>query len=144
MKRAVVIVRFGVPNATVGDIYAMGKLTDGEMNAMGQPFPGGIASVIYTDLGIDEIRNVFTVAEQDTNDILPVLIFNWGSQDIMIDFKSEEVEDMFNEIPEFCEAQKEVIVLTLDDILDKISRTGVESLEQEELALLKSFAKGGK
>jgi hypothetical protein len=51
---------------------------------------------------------------------------------------------MLNHVPNFCEDQKEVVVLTLDDILDKISRTGVESLEQEELALLKSFAKSGK
>jgi hypothetical protein len=144
MKRAVVVLRFGISQPSVGDIEAIKRLTDGTMEAMGHPHPIGIVSVLYTDMELSEIKQVFNDVEEDTNDFLPVMIFNWGDPNVQFDLKTDDIEDMFNHVPNFCEDQKEVVVLTLDDILDKISRTGVESLEQEELALLKSFAKSGK
>jgi hypothetical protein len=144
MKRAVVVLRFGIPKPSVGDIEAINRLTNGSMEAMGCAHPIGMVSVLYTDLELSEIKQIFNDVEGDTGDFLPVMIFNWGDPNVQFDLKTEDIEDMLNHIPTFCEDQKEVVVLTLDDILDKISRTGVESLEQEELALLKSFAKGGK
>ena len=45
-------------------------------------------------------------------------------------------------VPEFVDEQKQEITLTLDEILDKIAGTGIESLDEKELALLKSFSKG--
>jgi hypothetical protein len=144
MKRAVVVLRFGISKPSVGDIEAINRLTNGSMEAMGCPHPIGMVSVLYTDLELSEIKQVFNDVEKDVNDFLPVMIFNWGDPNVQFDLKTEDIEDMLNHVPTFCEDQKEVVVLTLDDILDKISRTGVESLEQEELALLKSFAKGGK
>jgi hypothetical protein len=144
MKRAVVILRFGITNASVGDVEAIKRLTYGKMNAMGCPHPIGMVSLIYTDMELSEIKQVFNDVEGDTGDFLPVMIFNWGDPNVEFDLKTSEIENMFSLIPEFCRDQMEVVTLTLDDILDKISRTGVESLEQEELALLKSFSRGGK
>jgi hypothetical protein len=144
MKRAVVVLRFGIPVPSVGDIEAIKRLTNGSMEALGCAHPTGMVSVLYTDLELTEIKQIFNDVERDVNDFLPIMIFNWGDPNVQFDLKTDDIEDMFNHISTFCEDQKQTVTLTLDDILDKISRTGVESLEQEELALLKSFAKGGK
>jgi hypothetical protein len=142
MKRAVVVVRMGVSDPTLGDIKAMHRLTNGSMNAMGAPFPVGLVSVLYTDLSTSDINQVFKDVEDEVGDVLPVIVFNYGDPNITMDLRLDNIEDMMREVDKFVEDQKPIIYLTLDEILDKISRTGVESLDSEELALLKSFAKG--
>jgi len=142
MKRAVVVVRLGVSNPTIGDIEAIKRLTNGSMRAMGTPFPLGLISVLYTDLSTSDVNQVFRDVEDEVGDTLPVIVFNYGDPNITMDLKLDNIEEMLSEIDEFVEDQKPIVHLTLDDILDKISRTGVESLDSEELALLKSFAKG--
>ena len=112
------------------------------MNAMGAPFPLGVVSVLYTDLSASDINKVFKDVEDEIGDVLPVIVFNYGDPNIIMDLRLDNIEDMMSEVDEFVEDQKPIVHLTLDEILDKISRTGVESLDSEELALLKSFAKG--
>lgn len=140
MKRAVVILRFGRTSPTRGDMEAMKRLTGGSMEAMGCHWHAGLASVIYTDLKLEEIKKIFNEVENEVEDFLPVMIFNWG--ETQFDFKEESIEGMLECVPEFVDEQKQEITLTLDEILDKIAGTGIESLDEKELALLKSFSKG--
>lgn len=142
MKRAVVVVRLGVMNPTIGDIEAIKRLTHGSMHAMGAPFPLGLVSVLYTDLSPAEVNQVFKDVEDEVGDNLPVIAFNYGDPSISMDLKLDNIEEMLSEIEEFIDGHKPIVTLSLDDILDKISREGVASLDSEELALLKSFSKG--
>lgn len=139
MKKLVVIFRFGNTNPTVGDMRAMSIITDGSMQAMGCPIPVGIASVVYTGLSIEEISNHFKTAAKETEDILPIVAFYWGDENVGIEMECEGFLEMMSCADDFIqdqEQQKPVVTLSLDDILDKISREGMDSLTQQEMALL--------
>lgn len=139
MKKLVVIFRFGSTNPTVGDMRAMSIITNGSMHAMGCPIPVGIASVVYTGLSIEEITNHFKTAAEETSDILPIVAFYWGDENVGLNMECEGFLEMMNCTDDFIqdsEQTKQVVTLSLDEVLDKISREGMESLTQQEMALL--------
>ena len=139
MKKLVVIFRFGSTNPTAGDMRAMSIITDGSMQAMGCPIPVGIASVVYTHFSIEEISNHFKTAAEETEDILPIVAFYWGDENVGIEMECEGFLEMMSCADDFIQDQeqmKPVVTLSLDDILDKISREGMDSLTQQEMDLL--------
>lgn len=139
MKKLVVIFRFGSTTPTVGDMRAMEIITEGSMHAMGCPTPVGIASVVYTNFSIEEISNHFKTAAEEASDLLPILAFYWGDENIGVNMECEAFLEMMSCADDFIqdsEQQKPVVTLSLDDVLDKISREGIDSLSQEEMTLL--------
>jgi hypothetical protein len=145
MKRPVVIFRFGNQEPVLADIKAMQILTDGTMLAMGCATPFGVASVVITDRTHAEILEVFKEAADEHDDILPLMVFNYG--DVSLHFPFGGVEGMLECVPQFVEehegvqGSKEIINMSLDDILDKISKEGMGSLNQEEINFLHKFSK---
>jgi hypothetical protein len=140
MKRPVVIFRFGNQEPVLADIKAMQILTDGTMLAMGCNTPFGVASVVITDRTHAEILEVFKDAADEHDDILPLMVFNYG--DAALHFPFGGVEGMLECVPQFVEDQgvvmesREIINMNLDDILDKISKRGIESLTESEFKFL--------
>jgi len=101
MKRPVVIFRFGNQEPVLADIKAMQILTDGTMLAMGCNTPFGVASVVITDRTHAEILEVFKEAADEHDDILPLMVFNYG--DVSLHFPFGGVEGMLECVPQFVE-----------------------------------------
>lgn len=141
MKKAVVILRFGKGEPVKGDFEAMMELTHGSMVAMGCGFGFGVASVIYTEFTPIQIKNVFDKAAEATDDILPVIVFNWEDEAASVSLNAiPDLGGMLQCIDQFIEDQKEEVSMSLDELLDKIKDSGIESLSQAEMSLLKSLS----
>jgi hypothetical protein len=65
--------------------------------------------------------------------------FYWGDENVGLNMECEGFLEMMNCADDFIqdqEQQKPVVTLSLDEILDKISREGMDSLTQQEMTLL--------
>lgn len=138
------ILRLGVPVPTVGDMAAVKEIRE-DLNIMGTGTPVGVLSLLMTDKTPEEIKNIFAAAAEETEDTLPVVIFRADAPDaVTIDLGLENVADMIetfeqvNGIKLFTEGKPQC-TLTLDELLDKISRTGMDSLTEAEVVRLKSL-----
>jgi len=142
MKKAVVILRFGKAEPVKGDYDAMMEITGGSMVAMGCGFGFGVASVIYTDLTPTEIKNVFDRAAEATDDVLPIVAFNWEDDGVAVSLNDiQGLEGMLQCVDQFVEDQRgREVNMSLDELLDKIRESGVESLSPAEMNLLKSLS----
>lgn len=142
MKKAVVILRFGKGEPVKGDFKALMELTHGSMVAMGCGFGFGVASVIYTEFTPTQIKNVFDKAAEATDDILPVVVFNWEDEAAAISLNAiPDLGGMLQCIDQFIEDQKgREVNLTLDELLDKIKESGIESLSPAEMNRLISLS----
>jgi hypothetical protein len=118
------------------------ELTGGSMVAMGCGFGFGVASVIYTEFTPTQIKNVFDKSAEATDDILPVVVFNWDDEAAAISLNAiPDLGGMLQCIDQFIEDQKgREVNLTLDELLDKIKESGIESLSPTEMSLLISLS----
>ena len=141
MKKAVVILRFGKDEPVKSDIDVMQEITGGSMLAMGCGFGFGVASVVYTSLTPIEIKNLFDRVADANDDLMPVVVFNWEDAGVAASLNSiPGLGSMLQCIDQFVEDQKEEVCWSLDELLDKIKDSGIESLSQAEMSLLKSLS----
>ena len=134
----VVVFRFGPPipippitNALIPH-FASGK-------PMAIPVPGGVMSVFNTNSTIDEIATsikgtelpiiFFVFAYSRTSTVLPTEL-----ADAIADALGDEVAEASTVMPN----EPSATVGTYDQILDKINATGMSSLTEAELAVLKA------
>lgn len=138
--RLVAILRLGKDDPCTGDVRAMKKLTGGDLSkATGASLPFGIISMLYTDLSAEYITNVYIEAEGD-DDMYPVIV--WDVDSTTSGVYLSMLQDIYDELVEASrtlakDTNGSSIILSIDDVLDKINREGIDSLSERELALLK-------
>lgn len=139
------VLRLGSTDVITGDMMAMKKIRE-DMDVMGCPVEVGILSILMTDKSAEEIRNVFKEAAKELDDILPVVVWRADQPETCamdMDFPHvNEMIEAFNGKNQLSlpEKSKPIHDLTIDDLLDKISRTGYDSLTDEEVTLLKKLS----
>ena len=149
-KNHIVIIRFGKPTLVSSEIKAMfekGLVTSPECGCSGNLGMEGHIMLLNTDLSAQEVVDVFKEAEEEAGDNLPMFAFN------LVDCGLNLKDDTFKNVHELIavykerfglndlELGKEVCTMGLDELLEKISREGIDSLTEEEHAHLKSLKK---
>ena len=151
MKNPIFILRLGNSRLCDIDREAIGDLLLDEHDVIGCQLPIGIISIVTSDLSPSDLVDKYSQAADKLNDHGPVVAWNPRTEDasfnLFKDFKVvkeliTEWEGHFNEelFPIKNSIKEDVCNLSLNDILDKIVRTGKDSLTPTEFARLKSFS----
>lgn len=149
MKKPIFIIRLGKDKVVDIDRLAIGDLQLEEADILGCSISLGIISLVTTDLSPSELVDRYSQAASDLNDHGPVVAWDPRSEDASFNLVKDFpiIKELINEweahfdedlIPE--KNKIEVCDMTLDQLLDKISREGKESLTPTEFARLKSFS----
>ncbi len=139
------VLRLGSDHPVKSDYIAIQKIRE-DLNVMGCPAGSGILNLLMTDLSVEEIRDVFKKTASELNDMLPVVVWRADQPEFCAaDIDLPHVKEMIKAFEEvnsvaILKESKPTCALTMDELLDKISRTGYESLTAEEVALLKSLS----
>lgn len=127
MKRQVILVRFGgSPDPRVTKVLA-NHITG---KAVALPIPGAIMSIFYSESTIDTIK-------EDLQSVGHAF-FIFDREDAGMNFPAEVIEVIdraMGEEPQRPTANRE---WTMDEVLDQISRGGMDSLTPEQRAVLES------
>jgi len=146
MKKKIVVFRFGSLVPTKSDVLAMmDKLdmhpTDGEL--LGCPIPNGVASLLYTDKSVAQVKQAFDEAAAENEDNLPIIILDEaGLAGTTLNAMGFEVFDEMNRVfdLEFNTATiSKSCTLSLDELLDLVGQVGVGGLADAEFARLKEL-----
>jgi len=154
MKK-VLIIRFGIPDFLDLDIEIIEKSAkNGSCSAV--PF-GAIGLMIYleTDLEIDELRSYMVELYESKKEILkskkldntyPFLILDIESKDIGLHLNSinPRIDQFFKNIGmelQDTSISSKSCKMTLDELLSKISESGINSLTKEEKRRLDELSK---
>lgn len=126
----IVILRFGPP-IPIPEINAALRPHFADQAAKAFPMPGGVMSVFNTNSTIEEVTNSVKEAVPG----LPFFIFSYDPKgrslpQPLIDAIESDAEPTSNG------AQATATELTIDEILEKITASGMESLTPSELAVL--------
>lgn len=146
MKRTIFIIRFGSTKPLPKELPIVEQIADGALEkAMGTSLGQiGVLSIINTAMPVKEIEGLFTQCAIDTDDVLPVLVFEADSPEhcafnlsafpnfdaAYAEFK--KVNDIEQEEP----SKKNGITLSLDQLLDLVKEKGIAGLTTEEKAQL--------
>lgn len=140
------ILRLGSDKPTTGDLVAIskichktGKPENDLIGACGMSLPVGVLSILYTNKTVKEIQDIYKDAAEEVNDCLPVIIFNPYDPNISFDFYHSDVQEMMIQFEKEHDINNSKCTYSLDELLDKIKRVGMEGLDNKELARLKSF-----
>lgn len=146
MKKLVVVLRFGSHNPVRSDLVVGERLVEGRLDrAAGVPFPMGFASVFLTKFTPAEIGKIYQEVAKDLGDTLPVQVFYAEDPNVHIDLLIPSYDGMIKAAKQEWlgdEAEPDPVDrvdLTLDQLLDKIHRVGVDGLSPAEMARLKSL-----
>lgn len=152
-NKTYLIIRMGKNEVISGDMKAISEIQP-DLKAMGMSLGDtGVLSIVYTELSKQEIIDVYLDAANQLGDILPVVVFECD-QAHLNEFKSiltipgvkqliKEYESIFNRsvlTGSDSPSNRPQCELTLDQLLDKITRVGLDQLSQPELARLKSLS----
>lgn len=141
MKNKIAILRLGTETPLHGDTLMLEGLIS-PTNMIGGPIQGGIITLIYTDASKEDIIARAKAAEEALNDCLPVFIWdiekdenvftNFGSLNLM--------QILIRDLNQMIGSTERVTVnMTIDDVLDKINQSGIDSLTEVEMSLLKDL-----
>ncbi len=139
MKR-LVIIRFGTTQPLPKEFPIIEKLSNLE-TAIGMSFGQmGVLSIIETQASADEVVAEFKRVAAETDDTLPVIVFELGSPSAAFDLDA---------IPNFSKVLADLGVketqplnsctLSLDELLDLVASKGLDNLTQEEYSRLKKL-----
>lgn len=149
MKEAFVIIRFGDNEALPEDIAAITAIC-GEDNMdgqMGMPLPIGIMSLVYTESTVKDISNIYNILMDETEQVLPFMIFKLYNNSVSFDFCLSKINDKisFKGMKDAFEKHHGLgesrIQYTMDDLLDRISQVGMNGLTEVEKFKLKELTK---
>ncbi len=140
MKNAKLILRLGNSEPIPGDIIAMMEICDRNLHGtFGASLPIGVLSIVKTNKTGDEIKKIFQIAGKESDDILPVIIFDLYDPNVSFDFAIPDVKEMIKEFEKYYKIDNSECEYSLNELLDKIKQVGMEGLSKKELARLKSF-----
>lgn len=152
-NKTYLIIRMGKNEVISGDVKAISEIQP-DLKAMGMPLgDSGVLSIVYTELSKQEIIDVYLDVANQLDDIIPVAVFECDHAHLN-EFKSiltipgvkqfiKEYESIFNRsvlTRSDSPSDRPQCELTLDQLLDKITRVGLDQLTQPELARLKSLS----
>ena len=141
----VFVLRLGDDKPVKGDIAAVTKIRE-DLDVAGCSIGVGILNLMMTDLTVEEIKGIYKEAAEEVGDFLPIVIWRADQPEhCALDLDIPVVSEMIrifesNHGPIAGGPARQACTLTLDELLDKISRAGVESLTKEEVARLKSLS----
>jgi len=152
-KKMIFILRLGKNDLVKGDAIAVKEIL-GEnatgYEAVAKPIRVGIITLIVTEKSVKEVSEAFKRAEVETDDTLPHVAWDANSDAAMFDIESEGVgrmiadfvhennlEDIYGVTP--ITIDKEQCNLSLNELLDIISKVGLSNLTSPQLAKLKSL-----
>jgi hypothetical protein len=119
-------------------MMVMQELTDDHTKIAGIFIPGGMLNIVMTDKTAKEITDLYKEMSEKLDDIAPVIIFDPRSEDACFDMCLDDVDEMIEEFEEAnnTSVRKQKCTMTLNELLDKTSRVGVDALTKEELSRL--------
>ena len=144
MKKLIVAIRFGMPAPLKKEVPLIRKILDGEMGmGAGMPFGEfGVISIFHTHWTPKEIEAGFKALAEETNDILPIIAFELGTEQVGFDLQMPAFQQMLAELQQSIAAVPTVNYLTLDQLLDLVKeRGGVANLSADELSRLHELSK---
>jgi hypothetical protein len=144
MKKLIVAIRLGMPNPLPKEMPLIRKILDGEMG-MGAGMPLGEIGVIlifHTHWTPKEIEVGFKELAEETGDILPIIAFELGTEQVGFDLQMPAFQQMLAKLQQRIAAVPTVNYLTLDQLLDLVKeRGGVANLSTKELSRLQELSK---
>lgn len=139
------ILRLGRDEPIKADVEIMNILTNGELNVAGVSLPVGVLSLLKTTKTAAEIKDLFLEMEEKHDDVLPVIIWDAKDESTQSHFGDMSKGMLEAFIEEWGDVEennkKKVNSLTVDEVLEKITREGMDSLSEEEMTLLKNASK---
>ena len=146
MKKLVVVLRFGSSTPVRSDMVVGERLVEGRLDrAAGVSFPMGFASVFLTRFTPAEIGKIYQEVAEELGDTLPVQVFYVDDPNVHVDLLTPGYDGMIKAAKQEWLGDGagpdpvEHVDLTLDQLLDKIHRVGVDGLSPAEMARLKSL-----
>ena len=131
MKRPMIIIRFGTPIFHPVDQASIYAITDEDTeNASGIATPMGYISIVMTDKSADDIASLYHATAEGLGQQVALLPFP-GLQELVDEFKNKHITEHETVVP---------VVLSLNDLLDKISREGQDALSPDEFSRLKEIS----
>lgn len=139
MKKTIFILRLGVPELVKADALLLKPILDDNDIILGTALPFGIINMVTTSLSVEDLIKLTAQVESESDDNLPVVIWERGKGAGMNLDNFENIAEMIQEFDEKTAPKKVYIRMSIDDVLDKISKSGMDSLSETELSLLKSY-----
>ena len=142
---AMFVLRLGSDHPVRADYSAIENIRE-DMEVMGCPAGVGVLNLFMTNKSAEEIRDLFKEAAIEAKDTLPVVVWRADSpNECAFDIDLPQINEMIKAFEEkhgvaIREGSKPICVLTMDELLDKIARTGFDSLSREEVARLKKLS----
>jgi len=143
MQRIVIIVRFGSPAPLRKEMDIMAEVANinSELAIWNSLSVLGIVSAVYTDWTVERICNKFKEVEEETEDILPVIIFELDDPNTGFNLHEEGFMEGLEWMKSQISGPPEINKMELDDLLDLINKKGgVDMLTAEELARLQKLS----
>ena len=144
MKKLIVVIRVGTPAPLPKEFPLLDKLLDGDLSVgVGMPFAGcGFLSILHTRFTPKEIEQEFKALAEETEDVLPIIAFELGDENVVFDAPIPGLDSAIAELKRRVANQRQVIQMNLDDLLDLANRKGgIDQLSTEEKELLDKLSK---
>lgn len=146
MKRTIFVIRFGSSQPLPKEFPIIEQIADGALEkAIGMPLGQiGVLSIFNTAMPVKEIERLFTQCALDTDDVLPVVVFEAASPEHGA-FNLSAFQNFDDTYDEFKKANcleqgepepKNRVTLSLDQLLDLVKEKGIVGLTAEEKAQL--------
>lgn len=136
------LIRFGVPMPTQGDQEAIDRIGC-RSTSVGAGCPFGVMSIFGTDKSPAEVMQIFKDVAAEIGDHLPVIVWQEGDQ-VAADLDPqffEHFEPMNEEWEKSYGTQPKRCTMSLDELLDLVSKKGLANLSTEELTRLKELSR---
>lgn len=139
------VLRLGSDHPVRADYSAIQNIRE-DMEVMGCPAGIGIINLFMTDKSAEQIRDLYKEAASEAGDTLPVVVWRADRPDACtFDIDLPQINEMVKVFEEkhsvaIRKGSKPVCDLTMDELLDKITRMGFDSLTGEEVARLKKLS----
>ena len=149
MKKPMFILRFGAERLLDLDRQALGHLQDELEDIAGCVLPFGILTIIMTDQSPTQLKDLYVNAARELDDHAPVVVWDPKSDLVVMDLRDfPQVSQMINAFEEHHDLKVspeknniDSCNLSLDELIDKVGRTGRDSLTPIEFARLEMLSK---
>ena len=149
MRKPIFILRFGVDRLIDLDKLALGHLQEELEDIAGCVLPFGILTLLLTDQTITQLKDLYLNAADELEDHAPVVVWDPKSDLVVMDLRDfPQVSQMINAFEEHHDLKvspeknnMDSCNLSLDELIDKVGRTGRDSLTPIEFARLEMLSK---
>lgn len=130
MKK-IVVLRFGPPMPIPEINQALRPHFAADQSAKAFPMPGGVLSVFSTESTLEQVSDSIKALNMP----IPFFVFEYHLETSSL---PKPIEDAINDSTPACDASpdEEVVEPTVDEILEKITAQGIESLTEREREIL--------